>query len=232
MTSLPVGDSDTYTETVAPPTDDNPSPQYSPSISHDEVECEGSGGSGTGLKVNGHESFNMDDKKVGVKWEEEGEEEEEGWGETWSDIEEPREHEKQVSASDHEAQVTVVGNYENNSGAQEVSRKSSSGSKLFLKKSSKNSQEEGEKEEGERNSLKGRLNSEDILRLEEQSIRAMGELDLFADMSPNITTSGSLQSPLGLGGGSDNKGDLVNSSKTALSRVPNALHYRPEQEVR
>lgn len=202
---------------VVPPS--NPSPQYSPSISHDEVEVECLGGSGTSIdapvkssKVGGEGS----DSEGGVskgKWTGFGkeEEEEEDW-EEWSDIEDTEQHEIQVSSSSRHFTPPVVKETARTTPA------THSSSKLVLKskKSSQESAGEGrgpEKEEGKGVGVKGRLSAQDMQRLEEQSLRANHEPDLFADMAPKIVTS-SLPNPT--------------SSKTAPP-LSNSLQYQPEQ---
>lgn len=219
-------DADTYTENnpVAPPT--NLSPQYSPSISHDEVEGDGFRGSGTSIEVAVQGSRDMgggseSDDKVGGEWE--GFDEEE----SWSDFEEPEEQEKQVSKMqvvDDTARVHRV----------DRSLSGQSSSKLVLKPS-KRSEGQGtegrsEKEDGESkvSLVKGRLSAEDLQRLEAQSMMAQNELDLFADMTPKISSSGgsggSLHSPLARSGGHTDKANSTPSSTST------AFQYHTKQE--
>lgn len=199
-------------EVVQEATPSNSSPQYSPSISHDEVEGEGLGGSGTSIDVTVQDSMVRGDDLGEMsrgKWTgfESGEEKvDEDW-EEWSDIDETGEQERQVSSP-----PLIV--------EDRIHPTSSSQSKLVLK-SKKSSQEREEKVE---KGLKGRLSTEDIQRLEEQSLRAKHEPDLFADMAPKINTAGSLVSQ-----GSSSGLVGVVSSERSVSTVSSALQYQPEE---
>lgn len=214
-----------------------PSPQYSPSISHDdEIEGEGLGGSGTsvegafrGSKVVACEDLDGDEE-MGREWE--GLDEAEGggggsnddWGGAWSDIDETGEEKEQVSKTTKPLPQQHEGSKQEkpssrltNGGVASQKGVWSGGVSLKgkLKLGSKGSQ--GGVGEGSpggstpSNPLKGRLKAEDIQRLEEQSKQNQQELDLFADMAPNITTSGT---SLLLSSASSSTGGMVTSSKS------------------
>lgn len=218
-------------------------PQYSPSISHDEVEY---AGSNTSIEVtvqsSGVISGGSDaDEQRGGKWAEltDKEDKSDDWGESWSGIEDtgqsvsgiehiPTTLDKQVEWEQAPAKLEKP-------VKQVTPRKpSSSSSKLVLKSANTQGNSSSTK------SSVGRiLSTEDTRRLEEQAVREQEELDLFADMTPKISTSrylvgsgvsGSgqtgttpLHSPLGVGDG---------TSKNTPTPTSTALQYQPQQEVR
>lgn len=237
---------DTFVEAVveAPPTD--PCPQYSPSISHDEVECEGVGGEGGGgegdssvasvetegavmVKVADEGSLSVgkgggdgDEMWAGIDAEERGDD----WGERWSDIDDTafvggtEKHEQTVSTP----QPTAV-----QSAAEKLPPSiysSSSSSKLVLK--THRSTPQGDMGQ----SSSGRLEDEEqtkAMALAGKEEREEEEEDLFADMAPKITSSSSLQALLGSKeplGGHGNAGD-----KATPTNLSNSLQYQPEPQV-
>lgn len=193
------GDSDSEAVLQAPPT--NSSPQYSPSISHDEVELEGLGGSGT--SVTGSEGVaassakvTQESRKGSTGWEgfkeDDDDDDDDDWGENWSDIE----------ADQQEKQVFDSSANQIPEKPPKSSRLGSSGSgggktsKLVLKSikspPNKDNPKSPPNKDSPTDALKGRLKVEDIQRLEQQSMWSKGEPDLFADMAPKIATSPSL----------------------------------------
>ncbi len=236
---------------MAPPT--LPSPQYSPSISHDdEIEGEGLGGSATSIEGTFRESKVAEcegsegDEEMGVAWEGLDEAERGGggsddeWGGAWSDIDQTGEEEEQVS------RVTKPHPQHHGGKQKDPSSTSTSGGmasqqgvrpggvslKGKLKLGGKGSHGgEGAGSPGgpsPSNPLKERLKEEDIQRLEEQSKQNQHELDLFADMAPKITTSGTsllLSSPPS----GTTTGSVVTSSKTTPT-ISKSFEYQPEQD--
>lgn len=227
-----IGESGTFAESVpeTPPTISLP--QYSPSISHDEVEYEGMGGSNTSSedpmqrsKGTGQSAAAGDE--AGQEWAGLDEEEKgSDWGESWSDIEdttELNEQEELVSKSEPSLPPSA-------SSAKLVLKSPGSSMDLSHSKEGRLSVEE-EREGGSssKQSVKGlgkeregRSSTSHAKRLEEVSARATEELDLFADMLPKITPSGSLSA--GLVGGT-NYTSPINATPTS------ALQYQPKQEV-
>ena len=154
------GDSDSEAVPVAAPLTNSFPPQYSPSISHDEVE-----GLGTASElirqVKGESSEGESSEGESSEGESSGEEWEEFEDKTWHSIEREKQ-EKQVSST---------------------SKKTS---KLILKPTKSQERPSG-KVDNLKESMKGRLSAEDIERLEIQSSWAKSEPDLFADMAPKIS---------------------------------------------
>ena len=245
--SAPFDDDDTPTDPVpvAPPT--HPSPQYSPSISHDEVEVEGLGGSNISIDVTLQSSKVRDDdsdstseeRTVDEKWAGFGgagsrEKASEDW-EEWSDIEATEEQEvggEQETQQEVKQAIQVSSPPRPVSAPEDKVRRPLSGqssSKLVLKskKSSesnkKDTQGRSESNKKDTQILKGRLSTDDIQRIEEQNLRAKHELDLFADMAPSIETSGSFVSS----GGTSGVG--VASQEKTTPPLSSALQYQPEQ---
>ena len=235
-----IEDPEAFVEPVpeAPPTD--LCPQYSPSISHDEVEY---AGSNTSIEVtvqsSGVISGGSDaDEQRGGEWAEltDKEDKSDDWGESWSDIEDTGQLDQPVSGIEHipttlDKQVEweqAPAKLEKPVRQLVTSGKSSSSSKLVLKSANAQGNRSVEKD-----SVGRKLSAEDTKRLEEQSVREQEELDLFADMTPKISTSGYL-----LGSGVSDQTDttplhspLGGASKTTPTPTSTALQYQPQQEV-
>lgn len=220
MTSQPNDvDSEPETANVAAPattsTGHSPSPQYSPSISHDENE--GLGGSGTGSEVMVQSS--KSDEKVDREWE--GSDDDEGkdddWKESWSDFETEKQEEKQEEEVSNS--VVRVG-YHQQDLPRVTAPTGKTGSKLVLKQAKTSSDKS--------NSTKKKENFESMWNEE--------EVDLFADMAPKITTS----SVSSLGSSKhDNSGKTTpiitppaaSAAVSTTTGASNSLQYQPAQEV-
>lgn len=223
---IPSDGAETPTTETAPPT--GTSPQYSPSISHDEWE--GIGGSGTSVDLGGPSS-----KSRGEDSDSEGKVDEGEWAgldgdgkdwEEWSNAEEIVKQDKPVSSQSWDVPVEKV-------AGSVTGHSSLPASKLVLKSSKEKSVKSGGaglKERGEKSGgagLKGRLSVEDIQRLEEQSLRTQHEVDLFADMAPKIATTTSSSSSPSLFNKSSPGPVGVAKPSQAVS-LSSALQYQPE----
>ncbi len=217
-------DDDSDSET-APPTN------YSPSISHDEVELEGLGGSDNSSQIKGESSkVNLGDSKTWVGTDDDDED----WGDSWSDMD---------GSAASQISNPPVSQVPSPPVSQVPEAKptlpSSSGKKLVLKLT-KGSTTQQNRTSASRGSLTspqngpprnpgsgGALRGADIQHLEEeQSAVKYEEEDLFADMVPNIKPSlnGSLATTT-----TTHVPDETPPISTAP--VSNALQYQPEEVV-
>jgi len=231
-------------------------PQYSPSISHDEIEQDVSGESGasnvgsdllsrrliatpTSEGVAGREGNGFDNEELEKG---SGEEEEDDWDEKWSDVEDLTNAKFAVSVEETpeelsnpksfpEMEHTELG--ENATVSPSLNRSST----LVLKTNEKKKETNGARENSAKKNFR-KLTAEEefpaVVEVEE-------ELDLFADMAPNFPTGSSSSvfsnsvSPQMKSPSSTSEPVVIGKSvedANSSTASRSSLNYEPQQEVR